>query len=312
MPKDGRRNGCRSSTSCSPDSAKLIVASSRIDLLLNNGMEPMRVRTGERRVVALKRSFHAVVVLAGVLAAEVGTGICTTLWSGALANALSESPASATGAPMRSGAPPRAGDLALPVPPPASKDEHYWYLTKVTGWGGSYLATNYIGVAARLYTNSGDCESTKSRWAQESRHAYAGLKGLLAEKQVEDVYNCVQDTSSVWKGLRPEKRWFLFAGTEPEAYAFKKPSSRTHCTVNLAILSSGYMSGWNFESLQGCGKNFPLWTRSHKEPQPSWKAMAGSGFWARTDKQEGAEAYEQGYSCMACVRGSAPIFRVKD
>jgi len=268
----------------------------------------MRVRTDQRRVVAFKRSFHAV-VLAGVIAAEVGTGIYTTLWSDALANAPSESTASATGAPVRSAATPGIGASASPVPTPAARVEHYWYLTKVTGWGGSYSATNYIGIASRLYTNSSDCESSKSRWAHGARNAYAGMKGLLAEKQVEDAYNCVQDASPVWKGIGPEKRWFLFAGVEPEAYSFTKQSSRTRCTVNLAILSSWYMSGWNFESLQGCAKNFPLWTRSYKDAQPSWKAMAGSGFWARTDKQEGAEAYEQGYSCMACVRGNAPILR---
>jgi hypothetical protein len=251
-------------------------------------------------------SFRAV-VFAGVIAAEVGTGIHTAPGTNALANAPSESTVSATAAPMRSAVTPAIGVIASPAPTPATRVEHYWYLTKVTGWDGSYSATNYIGIAARLFTNSSDCESTKSRWAHWARNAYTGLKGLLAEKQVEDAYNCVQDTSPVWKGIRPEKRWFLFAGVEPEALAFTRQSSRTRCTVNLAILSSGYTSGWNFESLQGCAKNFPLWTRFHKETQPSWQAMAGSGFWARTDKKEGAEAYEQGYSCMSCVRGNAPI-----
>lgn len=256
----------------------------------------------------MKRSFRAV-VFAGVIAVEVGTGIHAAPGTNALANASSEFAASATAAPMRSAATTGVGAIASPAPASVARVEHYWYLTRVTGWGGSYTATNYIGIAAGLYRNSSDCESSKGRLAQASRHAYTGLKGLLAEKQVEDAYNCLQDTSSVWKGLRPEKRWFLFAGAEPEAYLYPRHKDRTRCTVDLAITSSGYMSGWNFETLQDCSKNFPLWTRSYKEAQSSWQRMAGTGLWARTDEREGAEAYEQGYLCMACIRGDAPILR---
>jgi hypothetical protein len=185
--------------------------------------------------------------------------------------------------------------------------EHYWYLTKVTA-GYSYRVTRLIGIAASFYTSRQDCESVKSRWAHDARHESPGIRGLLAEKQVEDSINCVEDASPVWKGLRPEKRWFLFPGVEPEAYGLTKSKSKTSCTVKLAITSSGYMSGWNFENLHDCSENFPLWTRSVVEAQSSWRKMAGSGLWARTDKKEGAEAYEQGYICMACVRGNSAAF----
>lgn len=250
-------------------------------------------------------------ILVGIIIAAFGVGMWMAFALNARTNyAPSEAAPSATEAPKRKAATVAFVPAATsPVPTPAPTAQHYWYLTKVSGWGGNYGATNYIGVASRLYPSLSDCESTKIRWAREARHAYAGMKGLLAEKQVEDAYNCVEDTSPVWKGLRPEKRWFLFAGVEPEAYAFTKPKGRTRCTVNLAITSSRYMSGFNFETLQGCSKNFPLWTRSDKEAQSSWQGMAGSGFWARTDKKEGAEAYEQGYACLACVRGDAAILQ---
>jgi hypothetical protein len=192
-------------------------------------------------------------------------------------------------------------NAAPPPPTPAPTAEHYWYLAKTAPWSFAPAKANNIGIAARLYPSSHDCESTKSRWEREARHAYLGLAGLLAEKHVEDEYYCIEDTNPVWMGRKPESKWFLFTGIIPHSEVSNFEKHQGRCTVKFAISGgeaiSKYFSDYNFETLQSCFENSPFpkgW------PRPGW---------ARAEKEKDAEAFLTSNLCWACVRGNAAIFQ---
>src|SRR5229473_2712212 len=113
----------------------------------------------------MKKPFD-VPVLVGIFIAGVGVGVWMVFALNARPNHAPSTPLqAATEGPKGKASTVAVAPAASPVLTPAPAAEHYWYLTKVTGWSGSYGTTKFIGIAASFYSSSHDCESVKSRWA---------------------------------------------------------------------------------------------------------------------------------------------------